>query len=97
MTRRTPNVEILGSDALLINPADAAARHIQDNDSIKVRSRSGETHLKARLSDDVRPGVLFTTFHFPEVAINHITSGILDLDADTPEFKVVAVAIDKVA
>jgi len=93
MTRRTPNIELMTSDELLINPADAARRGIGDGDRVRVRSRQGETRLDARLSDDVRPGVLFTTFHFPEVAVNQLTSGVLDVEAKTPEFKVTAVAI----
>ncbi len=95
MTRRTPNIELVDHDELLINPQDAAQYHISDNTEVTVRSRQGQTHLKAKLSENVRPGVLFTTFHFPEIAINHLTSGVLDLDSHTPEFKVVAVAIDK--
>ncbi|MDT8405211.1 formate dehydrogenase subunit alpha [Sulfuriflexus sp.] len=95
MTRRTPNIDLLDRDELLINPLDAAAYGIIDEQEIGLRSKQGRTRLRARLSDEVRPGVLFTTFHFPEIAINHLTSGVLDLDADTPEFKVVAVAIEK--
>ncbi|GMR21111.1 MAG: formate dehydrogenase subunit alpha [Gammaproteobacteria bacterium] len=95
MTRRTPNVELVDRDELLLNPFDAARYRINNNDNVEVRSRQGTTHLRARISDDVKPGVLFTTFHFPEVAINQLTSGVLDLDAKTPEFKVTAVAIGK--
>ena len=36
---------------------------------------------------------LATTFHFPEVAVNQRTSGVLDVEAKTPEFKVTAAAI----
>jgi formate dehydrogenase major subunit len=93
MTRRTPNRELVDRDVLLIHPQDAAAHGIADDDDVEVRSRRGATHLCARLSDQVRPGVLFTTFHFPEVAINHLTSGVFDQDSMTPEYKVVAVAI----
>lgn len=95
MTRRTPNIELLDDDELLINPADAAEYGITDNEEVGIRSRQGQTRIRARLSDEVRPGVLFTTFHFPNIAINHLTSGVVDLDADTPEFKVVAVALEK--
>jgi formate dehydrogenase major subunit len=93
MTRRTPNRELVDRDVLLIHPQDAAAHGIADDDPVEVRSRRGATHLCARLSEQVRPGVLFTTFHFPEVAINHLTSGVFDQDSMTPEYKVVAVAI----
>ncbi len=93
MTRRTPNRELVDRDVLLIHPQDAAAHGIADDDRVEVRSRRGATHLCARLSEQVRPGVLFTTFHFPEVAINHLTSGVFDQDSMTPEYKVVAVDI----
>ncbi len=93
MTRRTPNIELMACDELLINPDDAAHHGIDGGDRVWVRSRQGETRLRAKLSNDVRPGVLFTTFHFPEVAINQLTSGVLDPDAMTPEFKVTAVSI----
>jgi formate dehydrogenase major subunit len=95
MTRRTPNVDIINRDVLLINPKDANHLGIDDEDRVEVRSRRGQTHLNAKLTNEVKPGVLFTTFHFPEVAINQLTSGVLDLDAVTPEFKVTAVAISK--
>ncbi|MDH5736266.1 MAG: formate dehydrogenase subunit alpha, partial [Gammaproteobacteria bacterium] len=95
MTRRTPNIDIVNKDVLLINPHDAQRYDIHDDDSVAVRSRHGLTHLGAKLSDQVKPGVLFTTFHFPEVAINQLTSGVLDMDANTPEFKVTAVAIQR--
>ena len=95
MTRRTPNIDLLQRDELLIHPEDAQDYVINNNDNVEVRSRQGKTHLRAKISEDVRPGILFTTFHFPEVAINQLTSGVLDQDAMTPEFKVTAVAIEK--
>ncbi len=95
MTRRTPNIELMRRDELLIHPADAGRLDIADGDRVELRSRQGKTHLHAALSTDLKPGTLFTTFHFPEVAINQLTSGVLDPDAMTPEFKVTAVAIVK--
>ena len=95
MTRRTPNIELIDHDELLINPRDAQRYGINDQDEVTLRSRQGQTHLSAKLSEEVKSGVVFTTFHFPEVAINQLTSGILDLDANTPEFKVTAVAVAK--
>ncbi len=95
MTRRTPNIELMSHDELLINPVDAEHYAIADQDDVTLRSRQGKTHLRARISNEVKSGVVFTTFHFPDVAINQLTSGILDLDANTPEFKVAAVALEK--
>jgi formate dehydrogenase major subunit len=93
MTRRTPNRELVDRDRLLINPADAGSHGIEDGDLVEISSRQGTTHITAKLSQEVRPGVLFTTFHYPEVAINHLTSGVMDEFSMTPEYKVVAVNI----
>ncbi|MCP4992979.1 MAG: formate dehydrogenase subunit alpha [Gammaproteobacteria bacterium] len=94
MTRRTPNREIVDSDFLLINSEDATTHGLNSGDRVKVSSRQGTTHLVAEVSSQVKPGVLFTTFHFPEIAINQITSDVTDIESMTPEYKVVAVRID---
>ena len=95
MTRRTPNVEILTEDVLLICPADAKEKGIQDGELVCVSSARGKVDLKARVTDEVKPGVLSTTFHFPEVLVNILTSGVNDTEAMCPEYKVVAVDIRK--
>ena len=43
-----------------INPADAEPRGISDGDVLRVHNELGETHLMARVSDAVLPGVLYT-------------------------------------
>ena len=96
MTRRTPNIELVDSDTLLINPKDADRLKISSGDRVELCSRQASIQIEARISNEVKAGVLFTTFHFPEAAINHITSGVMDLDTLTPEFKVVAVDLKRV-
>ncbi|MCU7851419.1 MAG: formate dehydrogenase subunit alpha [Candidatus Thiodiazotropha sp. (ex Monitilora ramsayi)] len=93
MTRRTPNVELVDHDVLLINPQDAEREGIDEGGRVEISSSNGTTHLQVRISDEVKPGILFTTFHFPEIAINHLTSGIFDQESMTPEYKVVAVRL----
>jgi formate dehydrogenase major subunit len=95
MTRRTRNVQILKEDVLLIHPEDAARHFIQDGDMVCVESPRGKVDIKARLTDEVKPGVLSSTFHFPEVMLNMITSDVHDSEAMCPEYKVVAVNIRK--
>ena len=95
MTRRTRNVHILKEDVLLINPADAAKHFIADGDMVCVESARGKVDIKARISEEVKPGILSTTFHFPEMLINNITSSISDTEAMCPEYKVVAANIRK--
>lgn len=95
MTRRTNNVDILAEDVLLINPKDAADNQIQDGDMVCVTSARGKVDIKAKITDEVRSGVMSTTFHFPEIMVNLITSDIHDSEAKCPEYKVVAVKIRK--
>jgi formate dehydrogenase major subunit len=95
MTRRTRNVQILREDVLLINPVDAGKHGIVEGDMVCVESARGKVDIKARLSEDVKPGILSTTFHFPEMLINNITSSVHDTEAMCPEYKVVAANIRK--
>ncbi|MBL7923433.1 MAG: formate dehydrogenase subunit alpha [Bacteroidia bacterium] len=95
MTRRTGNVKILTEDVLMIHPADAEKHFIEEGDMVCVESPRGKVDIKARITDEVKPGVLSTTFHFPEVLLNIITSSERDSEAMCPEYKVVAVNIRK--
>ncbi|NNE30713.1 MAG: molybdopterin-dependent oxidoreductase, partial [Saprospiraceae bacterium] len=95
MTRRTANSEILKSDYLMINPQDAFDNMIQDGDWVCLESPRGKVDVKARITDEVKSGVLSTTFHFPEIMVNNITSDVHDSEAKCPEYKVVAVRIRK--
>jgi formate dehydrogenase major subunit len=60
-----------------------------------VISPRGKIDVKAKISDEVKEGILSSTFHFPEVRMNDLTSSISDSEAMCPEYKVVAVNIRK--
>lgn len=95
MTRRTRNAKILKEDFLMINPADAEKHQIRTGDMVCVISARGKVDVRARVTDEVKPGVLSSTFHFPEIMMNNITSSVADSEALCPEYKVVAVNIRK--
>lgn len=95
MTRRTANEQILQDDYLMINPDDANAHLINDGDFVCIESPRGKVDVKARITDQVKQGVLSTTFHFPDIMINNITGDVHDSEAMCPEYKVVAVRIRK--
>jgi len=95
MTRRTGNVDILKEDVLLINPHDAKQNKIADGDMVCVTSARGKVDIKAKVTEEVKPGVMSTTFHFPEIMVNLITSDVHDSEAKCPEYKVVAVKVRK--
>lgn len=94
-TRRTPNQKWHDEDLLEINPIDAEIRGIIDGDFVKLQSRSGETALRAKITDRVSAGVVYTTFHHPDTQANVITTELSDWATNCPEYKVTAVQVSK--
>jgi formate dehydrogenase major subunit len=96
-TRRTANSVWHAEDLVEIHPHDAEERGISDGDWVGVASRVGETVLRVHVTPRVQPGVVYTTFHFPESGANVITTDHSDWATNCPEYKVTAVQVTKVA
>ena len=92
-TRRTENVKWHSEDRLEIHPHDAEERGIQQDAWVGISSRAGETVLRATVTENVQPGVVYTTFHFPESGANVITTNNSDWATNCPEYKVTAVQV----
>ena len=92
-TRRTENSTWHKEDLLEIHPHDAEQRGIREGDWIRLASRSGETSLRATITDRVAPGVVYTTFHHPGTQANVITTDYTDWATNCPEYKVTAVQV----
>jgi len=92
-TRRTPNNQWHSEDRLEIHPHDAEERGIKDDDWVGIASRAGDTVLRATVTERVQPGVVYTTFHFPESGANVITTDNSDWATNCPEYKVTAVQV----
>ncbi|HEX6993160.1 MAG TPA: formate dehydrogenase subunit alpha [Gammaproteobacteria bacterium] len=95
-TRRTANVSWHDEDVLEIHPHDAEQRGIQTGDWVGLKSRAGETVLRALITERVMPGVVYTTFHHPESGANVVTTDNSDWATNCPEYKVTAVQAYKV-
>ncbi|PQA86909.1 formate dehydrogenase subunit alpha [Hyphococcus luteus] len=92
-TRRTQNSDWHHEDVLEIHPSDAEARGVHEGHWVSIRSRKGETTLRAKISERVAPGVVYTTFHHPESGANIVTTENSDWATNCPEYKVTAVEI----
>jgi formate dehydrogenase major subunit len=92
-TRRTDNVVWHPEDMLEIHPHDAEVRGISDGDWVGLTSRAGETVLRAQVTERIAPGVVYTTFHFPETNANVVTTENSDWATNCPEYKVTAVEV----
>ncbi len=94
-TRRTANMAWHTEDLLEIHPHDAEERGIRAGDYVRLHSRSGETALRAKITDRVKPGVVYTTFHHPDTQTNVVTSDYSDWATNCPEYKVTAVQVSR--
>lgn len=92
-TRRTENTVWHDEDLLEIHPNDAELRGVRDGDWIRLASRSGEISLRAKITDRVSPGVVYTTFHHPDTQANVVTTDYSDWATNCPEYKVTAVQV----
>jgi formate dehydrogenase major subunit len=95
-TRRTENVQFYDEDILEIHPHDAEERGIVEGNWVGIQSRAGDTVLRATVTSRVQPGVVYTTFHFPESGANVITTDNSDWATNCPEYKVTAVDLVRV-
>jgi formate dehydrogenase major subunit len=92
-TRRTANAAWHAEDRLEIHPLDAENRGVRDGDWVSLRSRAGDTTLRALVTERVAPGVVYTTFHHPDTQANVVTTDFSDWATNCPEYKVTAVQV----
>ncbi|HME84946.1 MAG TPA: formate dehydrogenase subunit alpha [Roseiarcus sp.] len=92
-TRRTANMTWHEEDVLEIHPFDAESRGVREGDLVALQSRSGEIALRARVSERMQPGVVYTTFHHAVTGANVVTTENSDWATNCPEYKVTAVQV----
>ncbi|MBM7854792.1 formate dehydrogenase major subunit/formate dehydrogenase alpha subunit [Desulfohalotomaculum tongense] len=95
MTLRTGALEkYYPGEYLDVNPIDARKWKLTPGCRVRVISRRGEVELVVRITDTIPPGMVFTSFHFPEVPINNLTNPAQDPIAKIPELKVCSVRLE---
>lgn len=98
MTRRTRGLNTIYSEEFIeVNPTDACKIGVSDGELVKVSSRRGSINVKVNVTERVPQGMVFTSFHFSEVAVNFLTNSARDPIAKIPELKVSAVKIEKIS
>ena len=95
MTMRTPNRELRPTDLLMISKADSQRLSISGGESVRLKSNYGEAVLPVEITDKVKAGELFASFHDPKVFLNYATGPTRDRFTQAPEFKVTAVRVEK--
>jgi formate dehydrogenase major subunit len=97
MTHRVAGLNtLLPEERMEIHPFDAGPLRLADGDMALIASRRGQVKARVQLTERIRPGVVFMTFHFPETAVNLLTIAALDPVSKIPEYKVTAVRVSRV-
>jgi formate dehydrogenase alpha subunit len=97
ITRRVAGLlELAPRLEVAINPADASQLGLRDGDRVRVVSRRGELTGFAALTEAVRSESVFIPFvKLAESAANFLTNSAHDPSSKIPEYKVCAVAIER--
>jgi formate dehydrogenase, alpha subunit len=97
MTRYSNALDgILPHELVEICAEDSAKYGLEDGDFMRVTSRRGSVVGRAKITERVKPGLIYMTFHFSETPVNQLTSAHYDPITKTAEYKVTAVNIKKV-
>jgi formate dehydrogenase major subunit/formate dehydrogenase alpha subunit len=97
MTGKSARLNRESGEALLqINRSDAESLGLRSGDRVRLASRRGAIELAAQISDEVSPGMLYTTFHFSEAPVNRLTIDAFDSGSKCPEYKICASRLEKI-
>ncbi|WP_346238258.1 molybdopterin-dependent oxidoreductase [Niabella insulamsoli] len=89
----------LGASFLEMHPEDAQRRGIKDEAIVVVNSRRGEVRVRAKLTTDIKKGVVFMPMHWGKVLksdlnrVNNVTNNLLDPKSKEPDYKYTAVEV----
>ncbi len=78
---------------LEIHPVDAALRKIEDGDVVEVFSERGEVRLTAKVTTEIKQGVVFAPMHWGKIfkndfaRANNLTNNLVDKISKEPDFK----------
>jgi len=86
---------------LEIHSADASKRNIRDGDSVTIKNNGGEVAVTAKLSNDIKKGVVFLPMHWGKILTenfaraNNLTSSLVDPISKEPDFKFSVAEVEK--
>lgn len=95
MTGRTRNMELRPHDVLDMAASDAVRLSLLTGEHVRLISAYGSAVLPVRITDAVKSGELFATFHTSDVFLNEVTGPFRDRITETPEYKVTAVRVER--
>ncbi len=86
---------------LEIHPSDARQIGLADGEVAIIQSKWGEVRVKVKISEGIKPGVVFLPMHYGKIfnndlnRTNNLTSPLVDAVSKEPDFKYCAVQVLK--
>lgn len=98
MTRHSKKLnDIRPYELAEMNPVDAEKLGVKEEDFVRVTSRRGSITTRVTITERVKPGMMFMTFHYKESPVNELTNSAFDPITKTAEYKISAVKVEKLA
>lgn len=97
MSRKSASInEYYPGPLLELSTDDAKELSIEEGRTVRASTRRGSVEVKAHITDRVKKGRIFLSFHFNEAPANMLTIAALDPESKIPEFKVCAAKLEKI-
>ncbi len=97
MTRHSKKLDDIRPHELAeVNPIDAEKIGVKEEEFVRVTSKRGSILTRVTITDKVKPGMMFMTFHYKESPVNELTNSAFDPITKTAEYKISAVKVEKV-
>jgi ferredoxin-nitrate reductase len=86
---------------LEIHPDDAIERGIEENDLVDITNGRGNVRVKAKLSNEIKKGVVFLPMHWGKILnsdlnrANNLTNNLIDPISKEPDFKFSVVQVKR--
>jgi nitrate reductase (cytochrome) len=96
ITRKLEELKKADVDFVEVHPADARDLNLENGMTVRISSIRGGANFRVRITDKIRQGLVFTTFHSARNIINHATIDAVDPKSKQPAFKYCAVKVEPV-
>jgi len=95
ITMRLEELKKVPVDFVEIHPLDARELNVENGSTVRISSKRGGANFKVRVTDRIRQGLVFTTFHSAKNIINHATIDAVDPQSKQPAYKFCAVKVER--
>ena len=95
MTSKSRTLSKFSSDCCYINEKDAKKLKIKDGERVKITSSTSNLTAKAKIDKRIPAGIIGMHFHSKKLLVNKLFPTQFDEETMTPNFKLVAVSVEK--